>query len=169
MNLPSLLLLFDYNFWANRRLLATAQNLPADHFLAPAEFPYGGLRGTLTHILEAEFAWRVRFERGAAVEELPEAEFPTLESVATRWREEENLMRAYLATLREEDLDKPVAYPIDEGKTRERILWHCLVHVVNHGTQHRSEAATLLTRFGHSPGDLDFTVFLNDVHPPKDY
>ena len=43
---------------------------------------------------------------------------------------------------------------------RDRILWHCLYHVVNHGTQHRSEAAALLTDYGSSPGDLDFTLFL---------
>ena len=135
-------------------------------FLAPAEFPYGGLRGTMTHILEVEWGWRVRFETGGMAEELLPTEFPTLASLETRWREDEKAMRAYLTGLRDEDMESHVIYPTMDGDMRDRILWHCLVHVVNHGTQHRSEAAALLTRYGQSPGDLDFTVFLNSLQKP---
>jgi uncharacterized damage-inducible protein DinB len=70
-------------------------------------------------------------------------------------------MRAYLATLQDEDMTNLVRYTIPSGEQRERVLWHCLVHVVNHGTQHRSEAAAMLTEYGQSPGDLDFTLFLS--------
>jgi uncharacterized damage-inducible protein DinB len=44
----------------------------------------------------------------------------------------------------------------------ERPLWHGPSLAVNHGTQHRGEAAALLTDYGQSPGDLDFTLFLNE-------
>ena len=75
-------------------------------------------------------------------------------------------MRDYLAQLTDDDMTDYVRYTTDEGNKRERLLWHCLLHVVNHGTQHRSEAAALLTDYGHSPGDLDFTVFLNEYASP---
>jgi uncharacterized damage-inducible protein DinB len=36
------------------------------------------------------------------------------------------------------------------------------LHQVNHATQHRSEAALLLTRFGYSPGWLDLLVYVDE-------
>lgn len=71
-------------------------------------------------------------------------------------------MWTYLDGLHDDDLTGIVRYQGDAGVWRERLLWHCLFHIVNHGMQHRSEAAALLTSYGQSPGDIDFTLFLNE-------
>lgn len=176
MNIQDIHLLYEYNYWGNKRILNAGANVTQEQFEAPASFPFGGLRGTLVHILDSEWSWRYLLQGvGSSTElkefdsalwpELKEAAVPTLPALEERWREEETEMRAYLAGLRDEDMENPVRYKVGDGPKRDRILWHCLLHVVNHGTQHRSEAAALLTEYGHSPGDLDFTVFLNDYKP----
>jgi uncharacterized damage-inducible protein DinB len=42
-------------------------------------------------------------------------------------------------------------------------LWRPVFHQFNHSTAHRSEAAVMLTNFGHSPGDLDYVIYLAEI------
>ena len=73
---------------------------------------------------------------------------------------EEEAMRDYQGSLRDADLDRVVTYHNTRGEQLSARLWHILYHVVNHGTQHRGEAAAMLTDLGHSPGDIDFSVWM---------
>jgi uncharacterized damage-inducible protein DinB len=164
MNIADILTIYDYNYWANQKILTASQGVSKEQFLAPGDFPYGGLRGTLVHTLDAEQSWLSFLKNHDwSAPDLQAEDFPSVASVAGRWATEEKGMRAYLATLSDADLEAHLHYTIPSGVKRDRILWHALLHVVNHGTQHRSEAAALLTGFQHSPGDVDFTVFLNET------
>ncbi len=162
MNISDLQLLFDYNYWANRLMLTTAAELTPEQFTQPNAFSFGSLRGTLIHTLDSEHMWRHLCQYGIIVSpRLTNLEpFPTLESIADYWTNEEAEMRAYLNSLTDSDVEVILRYEAD-GNLRERVLWHCLWHVVNHGMQHRSECAQMLTEFGHSPGAIDFTHYLN--------
>ncbi len=162
MNVDDLRLLYAYNEWANTCILAAAGGLSMAELRAPAvpDPGYGTLLGSLVHIFEAEYAWRCLLQQGAWAEEVTPDDFATLDDLAARWGDEAAAMRAYLDTLTDADMTGIVRYEVEGGRMRERVRWHCLLHVVNHGTYHRGEAAALLTGLGHSPGELDFTVFL---------
>ena len=163
MNIQDIQFTYDYNYWANGKILAASEKVTQEQFLAPADFPFGGLRGTLVHLMDAEYGWRVFFETKKFGEDLNVDDFPNPKSLEELFHAEEKAMRAYLSSLKDEDMESHLRYTTDTGIKRDRILWHCLLHVVNHGTQHRSEAASILTSYGASPGDLDFTVFLNET------
>ena len=162
MQISDILLLYDYNNWANQRILDTAVQVSPAQFVAPTGHSFGSLRGTLVHLLDTEWGWRMLCQHHASTPLLKEEDFPTLSTLAQRWQEEKQAMQTYLAGLTNDDLAHDVRYTAEAGHERARVLWHNLVHVVNHGTQHRSEAADMLTRYGFSPGDLDFTLFLNE-------
>jgi uncharacterized damage-inducible protein DinB len=156
-------LIFEYHYWANKRILDTCIKVTEDRYIA-ADTSVGSLRKMLVHNLDAEMVWR-RICQGEDIknwQELTEEQYPTLNALVAACQAEEQHMRAYINGLTDEALSGIIRYTIDSGTIRERVLWHCLYHLVNHGTQHRSEAAALLTGYEQSPGDLDFTLFLNE-------
>lgn len=160
MNLADIQLMYDYNVWANNKILAQSALVTPEQFAAPTDHSWGSLRGTLVHTLDTEYGWRVLLQTNDWTADLKAEDYPTIESIRARWDEEEAAWRVYLGSLIDADMTNIIRYEIPEG-VRERVLWHCLWHVVNHGMQHRAEAAHMLTNYGRSPGELDFTQYMN--------
>lgn len=162
MNNKSIDLLFDYNYWANRRILNAAEKLTVEQYtqVLPG-LSMGSVRATLVHMLAAEHIWRMRcFEDQSPTGLLHEDDLPEFDELRAFWAGEEKAMRAGLARLTDEALAGRLAYHTTNGKPMEETLWHLLAHLVNHGTQHRAEAAVALTAFDHSPGDVDMIIYL---------
>jgi uncharacterized damage-inducible protein DinB len=163
MNKQDILLLYRYNRWANARILTAAEPASPEQFRAAASFPHGGLRGTLVHTLFAEWIWRQRWTGTSPTHRLKPEDFPTIETLRVRWAEEDSQLMEFVNHVTDQQLNQPFQYTDTAGRPFARILWQAMAHVVNHGTQHRSEAAAILTDLGHSPGDLDLILFLNEL------
>jgi uncharacterized damage-inducible protein DinB len=152
--------LFDYLYWMRDTIVGAAAGLDGAEFTASDVETNRDLRATLVHELDVQWSWRERL-RGADWEEWgPDAElraedYPTLEAVAEHWRRDEADMRAWLASLTDGDLDNPPVRDEDRGQP----LWIFVMHLISHGIQQFSEAAVLLTRAGHSPGDIGFLEY----------
>ena len=171
MKIDEIKLMYGYNDWADARLLATCAKVSPEQYAAPTSYGRGGLRATMIHILDNIWQQRITLqgyyqepladEAAYDATELHEDDFPTFAMLRERWLIEQREMRGYLETLTDETLNSKVRYVIP-GAVRERVVWHILLDVVLHATQHRSEAAALLTGYGQSPGDFDFTMSLNE-------
>lgn len=165
MDTNDILTLFRYTDWANARIQNQVTQVSPAQYVAAADVPFGSLRGTLVHTLGAETHWRRRWQGESPTSFLGEAEVPTVGDLLTRWQRETQTRQAWLTTLTDADLQRTIHYTTIAGQPMQNLLWHLLLHLVNHGTQHRSEAAILLTRYGFSPGNLDFIVFMRETNP----
>jgi uncharacterized damage-inducible protein DinB len=171
MKVDEIKLLYDYNDWADARTLAACAKVTSEQYAAPNPYGHGGLRATMVHIMDNIWQQRITLkgyykepladEAAYDATELHEDGFPTFAMLQERWIIEQQEMQAYLETLTKETLNSTIRYVIP-GKIRERTVWHILVDLIIHATQHRSEAAMLLTSYGQSPGDFDFTMTLNE-------
>lgn len=171
MKLDEIRLLYDYNDWADMRTLAACARVRPEQYAAPAAYGNGGLRALMVHILDNIWQQRITLqgyyaepladEAAYDANELHEDAFPTFAALQTRWAVEQREMAAYIDSLTEETLNSTIRYVIP-GAVRKRVVWHILVDIIFHATQHRSEAAVLLTGYGQSPGDYDFILFQNE-------
>ena len=154
--------LFRYNAWASDRVLAQAARLTREQYIAPAPTPQGSLRGTLVHALAAEMLWPQRVEGESPARLLSVEDVPTFKALQDDWTRAREALDAFLGTLTDEQLQTVVRYRTTKGVSQFNVVWEMLAHLINHGTQHRAEAAMLLTIHGFSPGDLDLIVFLRE-------
>ena len=81
--------------------------------------------------------------------------------IRAEWDKVEQMMRDYLAALRDEMLFEK---PVPEGEDKDLITWQILLHVVNHGTDHRAQILRVLYDFGVRTGPQDYIFYAYD-HP----
>lgn len=155
--------LFAHNYWARDRQLEACAGLTGTQFLHECGSSFSSVRDTLVHLAGVEWIWLERW-RGRSPRALIDArDFPSLESVTGRWREIEKEMTAYLAGLREGDLDGAVSYVNLRGETWSYPLWRMMLHVLQHQGYHRGQVATLLRQAGIKPPQVDFLVWCDAV------
>ena len=69
-------------------------------------------------------------------------------------------MCRYLAELRDDSLfDKPIEEPEED---KNLIVWQVLLHVVNHGTDHRAQLLRLLNDLGVKTESQDYIFYVYD-------
>ena len=153
MRLRDIRYLFAYDRWATRRVLAALDGVDEPVWSASNAIGDLGLGAILVHQLGAHGRWRIGLSGGSGRSRPEEEPLPTIAELRSRWEAEWQALDAWLDTLDDTAL----------GQLREGVpYWQCLAHLVNHGTQHRSEAAALLTAAGASPGELDMVLFADE-------
>jgi uncharacterized damage-inducible protein DinB len=150
--------LYEYGAWANERLLAQAEELTDEQFRRRWSQGYQSIHQSFVHALGADWRWFHRWRGVSPPPPFAADDWPTVAAIRAKWTELIPERAAYVTGLREEDLRGTIRFATAE-RTYELTRWQGLLHCANHGTQHRSEIAAMLTDADHSPGDLDYLLF----------
>jgi uncharacterized damage-inducible protein DinB len=166
MTVKDLETLYDYSYWANAKIIAVVSTLTDEEFTRTVAGSYGSVRNTMVHMLSAEWGWCDRCggtPRGAP---LKADDYPTATSLVARWTAVEGYVRTLLSTLRDEDLDRRVAFAFGGGPTHARRLGELLHHAAVHGVHHRGQVALLLRALGRAPGNVDILFYYGESGQP---
>ena len=151
--------LYDYGYWANRKLFDALAPVTPEEFTKVVTGGNQSIRDTLVHVLSAEAGWLDRCggpERGPR---LNPPDYPTVESVRQAWNRVEENVRAFLAQLTEGDLGRTVEFSFGPSQNYSMLLGELLHHAAIHAVHHRGQVALLLRLLGHTPGNFDILFY----------
>lgn len=148
---------YGYHFAENRKTWDRyVTQLSDEQFTQPVDYSYGSVRDQIVHLMSVDAAWFSELRGVEIPNDLKPADLPDRESIRAHWDNVEQNMRDYLARLRDDMLfEKPIA----EGEDKDLVLWQVLLHVVNHGTDHRAQLLRLLSDLGVKTASQDYVFY----------
>jgi len=158
-----LLQFLEYNPRADGHILAQVKQLSVEQLHGAAQMSHGNAFDLVRHMLDSEWSWRLFASGGAGQKYLWEVEdVPDMPAIERFWQAEHERLLEFVGSLSDADLNRDVDYGTAQGGQPHFMqLWQILIHVVNHGTHHRSELSRMLEDSGHpiAQQDLDFASF----------
>jgi uncharacterized damage-inducible protein DinB len=160
-------LLFEYDRWANNRVLRAAAALSAEQFARDLGGTLRSVRDTLLHIVGSEWAWLTYWKEAspnsAFLSELwPRADalfassvFPEFDAVQLKWAEVEREQIEFVNGVSDESLQRML--PVLETHVS---LGHLMQHLANHSSYHRGQIALMMRQLAGVPLATDFAMFL---------
>ena len=167
MNKDDIRLLFEYDRWANDRVLRAAGALSDEQFTRDLGGSFRSVRDALVHIIGGDWGWltywKEPFPNAAFVAELwdrhnvlfrPEA-FPDVAAVRSKLAEIEKEQAEFVNGVTNESLQRML--PL---RGTQISLGHLMQHLANHSTYHRGQVALMMRGLGGTPVAADFHFFL---------
>lgn len=154
--------LYEYHFAFNRFIwnkYITA--LTSEQFTQETNYSHGAVRDQLVHIMDVDEAWFCGLRGIAPSEPLPEASDDDREAIRAHWDRVEGMMRDYLGQLQDDMLSNtPITEPEED---QDLIVWQVLLHVANHGTDHRAQLLRLLNDLGMETTAQDYIFYVYET------
>ena len=162
--------LYEYDRWANNRVLQAASTLSAEEFTRDLGGSFPSVRDTLVHIVRCEEGWLTCWKEPSPSSTFvmdfwtrhhaafnPDV-FPDLAAVQLKWAEVEREQVEFVNRVTNESLSRML--PV---RTTPISLAHLMQHLANHSTYHRGQVALMMRQLAAAPLATDFAMFLMET------
>ena len=156
--------IFDYHYGMFDSVWACAAQLSPAQFVEDNGYSLGSVRNHLVHCMNVDDRWLARLQETTLPEVLDEAAFPHRESIRPQWDAVRERVLAYVTGLTPAELDASISVSLsgrysEPQRCRRRDV---LLHMVNHGTDHRAQILARLHELGAQTLEQDLMLYLWD-------
>lgn len=160
MNKAFFLSMYDYNFWAHRRVWACVLQLDEAQFRQELDYSVGSIFMQVVHTMGVEYWW-LHFLCEGVYDFINPDDYPSREAIRARWDDSERYIRAYLQSLTDAELQREVKPRFWDNHEPAIPVWQALTQVVNHSTDHRAQTLAGLHRLGAPTVGQDYLDYLH--------
>jgi uncharacterized damage-inducible protein DinB len=139
--------LYQYNAWANSRVLGAIEQQKVDD---------EKVLTLMSHVLAAQYLWLARIKDESAPPYKLWATYPLtqLQSMA------EEIGKKWIEFVGSgDDFSRELSYKNYVGKAFVNKVEHIMIHLVNHSTYHRAQVALVMRQKGFEPINTDFITY----------
>lgn len=150
--------IWDYNYWGRDKLWDCVARVSEVDFTRPVPYSMGSIHEQVVHVMWAEALWLGRIQNTGRVDYRPD-DFVTREAVMTQWQQVQADWMAYLQKLTEAELGREILVKRLNGEEYIHTVGQILIHVVNHGTDHRAQILRIIHDFGGKTFEQDMIFY----------
>jgi uncharacterized damage-inducible protein DinB len=145
--------LIEYDIVMSRRVWESILSIRDEHYLQEDKYSRGSIRNLMIHLASTERRWLAGLKNEPDVGHLAFQDYPDRRQGKELFENVAADLHGYAAGLTEAALEeKPANIPA----TRVDVL----LHLVNHGTDHRATVLQMLSKIGASTFEQDFITWL---------
>lgn len=153
MKLELIQLYIEYHIETTRRVWDLIDTITDEQFVAGDEYSQGSIRNLMVHLASVDRRWLAGLKNLEDVGHLKQEDYRTRESAREAFENVAKDLSDYISTLTEEALNKPT-------DKVDRPQWQILLHLVNHGTDHRATVLQQLAELGVKTFPQDLVIWL---------
>ena len=153
MKLDLIQLYIEYHIEMTRRVWDLIDTITDEQFLSVDDYSQGSIRNLMVLLASVDGVWVAGLKNLEDVGHLKQDDFLTCAAARGAFENVAKDLSVYVSTLTEDALNKPTD-KIDQPQ------WQILLHLVNHGTDHRATVLQQLNEFGVKTFPQDLVMWL---------
>ena len=150
---PILQTYLEYHLALTRRVWQSIEQISDEQYLLEEAYSRGSIRNLMIHLASTDRRWLAGLKNLPDIGHLNPEDYPSREAGRALFEQVAKELSDYAAELTESELEQ-----LATGMNEPR--WQILLHLVNHGTDHRATVLQQLHEFGAPTFPQDFVIWL---------
>ena len=148
--------LYNYHVWANQTLINHIELLPEELLSRKFNSVFSSIGETFGHIYMVDHIWFQRI-KGKSPSKINSKTFDDIVEMKKWFGKQQDEIQSFIKQV---DVEKIVKYQNSKGVQFNNPIYEIIQHMVNHGTYHRGNIASLIRQSGFKGVSTDFIFFL---------